>query len=292
MTVLQKLGIAHDVARGLHYLHSLPEPIIHRDLNSHNILIHEQAGAPGPDVHQGRAVVADFGESRFLTNLCDHMTKQVRLLRSPVPQPGNLRWMAPEVFTQCTKYSVKADVFSFGLCLWELLAGELPFSHLKPAAAAADMAFRSGLTAASRTDFHSDLCRQARPPLHHLGLPEEVESLAVRAWDAAPDRRPGFQQIVQELEDALQSPSVRAARPVGGDRSGPPPPGDRWGPAGGETAVITIQLPTLHQGAVQCSAVQCSAGEDVADGGAGAEWRRQQSSACLPLFHRSPQGIY
>ena len=70
-------------------------------------------------------------------------------------QPGNLRWMAPEVFTQCTKYSGKvrqrlgqvvsffqADVFSFGLCLWELLAGELPFSHLKPAAAAADMAFR------------------------------------------------------------------------------------------------------------------------------------------------------
>jgi serine/threonine protein kinase len=44
----------------------------------------------------------------------------------------NLRWMAPEIFTQCTKYSVKADVFSYSLCLWELLAGELPFAHLKP----------------------------------------------------------------------------------------------------------------------------------------------------------------
>ena len=42
MNILQKLGIAQDVSRGLHYLHSLPEPIIHRDLNSHNILIHEQ----------------------------------------------------------------------------------------------------------------------------------------------------------------------------------------------------------------------------------------------------------
>lgn len=44
----------------------------------------------------------------------------------------NLRWMAPEIFTQCTRYSVKADMFSYSLVLWELLAGELPFAHLKP----------------------------------------------------------------------------------------------------------------------------------------------------------------
>ena len=37
------------------------------------------------------AQVADFGESRFVRNLYEeNMTKQ----------PGNLRWMAPEVFTQ------------------------------------------------------------------------------------------------------------------------------------------------------------------------------------------------
>ena len=46
MNILQKLGIAQDVSRGLLYLHSLPEPIIHRDLNSHNILIHEQVRGP------------------------------------------------------------------------------------------------------------------------------------------------------------------------------------------------------------------------------------------------------
>ena len=50
--------------------------------------------------------------------------------------------MAPEVFTQCTKYSVQADVFSYALCFWELMSVELPFAHLKPAAAAADMAYR------------------------------------------------------------------------------------------------------------------------------------------------------
>ena len=46
-----KLTIASDVARGMAYLHNLPQPIIHRDLNSHNILLDEN----------GHAVVADFG---------------------------------------------------------------------------------------------------------------------------------------------------------------------------------------------------------------------------------------
>ncbi|KAI4590847.1 hypothetical protein MJG53_001896 [Ovis ammon polii x Ovis aries] len=47
-----KLIIAVDVAKGMEYLHNLTQPIIHRDLNSHNILLYED----------GHAVVADFGE--------------------------------------------------------------------------------------------------------------------------------------------------------------------------------------------------------------------------------------
>ncbi|KAK3539737.1 hypothetical protein QTP70_013050 [Hemibagrus guttatus] len=62
-----KLIIAIDVARGMEYLHNLTQPIIHRDLNSHNILLYED----------GHAVVADFGESRFLLSMDeDNMTKQ------------------------------------------------------------------------------------------------------------------------------------------------------------------------------------------------------------------------
>ncbi len=67
--------------------------------------------------------------------------------------------MAPEVFTQCTKYSVQADVFSYALCFWELMASELPFPHLKPAAAAADMAYR-----------------HARPPIPN-SMPPEIASI-------------------------------------------------------------------------------------------------------------------
>ncbi|XP_016284348.2 serine/threonine-protein kinase TNNI3K isoform X3 [Monodelphis domestica] len=161
-----KLIIAVDVAKGMEYLHNLTQPIIHRDLNSHNILLYED----------GHAVVSDFGESRFLQSPDeDNLTKQ----------PGNLRWMAPEVFTQCTRYTIKADVFSYALCLWELLTGEIPFAHLKPAAAAADMAYH-----------------HIRPPIGY-SIPKPISSLLMRGWNACPEGRPEFSEVVTKLEECL-----------------------------------------------------------------------------------------
>ncbi|EGW05980.1 Serine/threonine-protein kinase TNNI3K [Cricetulus griseus] len=82
----------------------------------------------------------------------------------------NLRWMAPEVFTQCTRYTIKADVFSYALCLWELLTGEIPFAHLKPAAAAADMAYH-----------------HIRPPIGY-SIPKPISSLLKRGWNTCPEK--------------------------------------------------------------------------------------------------------
>ncbi|XP_044055815.1 serine/threonine-protein kinase TNNI3K isoform X3 [Siniperca chuatsi] len=176
-----KLIIAIDVAKGMEYLHNLTQPIIHRDLNSHNILLYED----------GHAVVADFGESRFLQSVDeDNMTKQ----------PGNLRWMAPEVFTQCTRYSVKADMFSYALCLWELLTGEIPFAHLKPAAAAADMAYH-----------------HTRPPIGY-SIPKPISALLIRGWYACPEDRPEFSEVVSNLEECLCN--VELMSPASSNSSG------------------------------------------------------------------------
>ena len=45
LDVGSRINIALDVARGMLYLHTLPLPIIHRDLNSHNILLTRQVWA-------------------------------------------------------------------------------------------------------------------------------------------------------------------------------------------------------------------------------------------------------
>uniref|UniRef100_A0A914Z6K9 Protein kinase domain-containing protein n=1 Tax=Panagrolaimus superbus TaxID=310955 RepID=A0A914Z6K9_9BILA len=163
-----KLCIGVDVARGMRYLHELiREPVIHRDLNSHNILLH----------NNGRAVVADFGESRFMTNHEeDNMTKQ----------PGNLRWMAPEVFTQSCRYDQKVDVFSYALVIWEIHTAELPFSNLKPAAAAAEMAYKKS--------------RPELPKEHTPQFPPHILKMINDSWNPNPDLRPEFSQILNDLE--------------------------------------------------------------------------------------------
>lgn len=168
-----RIRISFDVAQGMRYLHeSAAKPVIHRDLNSHNILIHLD----------GRAVVADFGESRFMCQTEeDNMTKQ----------PGNLRWMAPEVFSQSGRYDRRVDVFSFALVVWEIHSAELPFSHLKPAAAAAEMAYK-----------------RARPPLPDQPtsqFPAPVLGLLPMAWHPDPAARPDFSQIVVLLEPHVVS---------------------------------------------------------------------------------------
>ncbi|KRZ97039.1 Serine/threonine-protein kinase TNNI3K [Trichinella sp. T8] len=106
-----KFSICFDVASAMNYLHKRSYPIIHRDLNPHNILL-----------KGNRALVADFGESRFVDSRDIDMTRQ----------PGNLRWMAPEIFLQSGSYTTKADVFSYALCVWEIYTGDIPFVHLKP----------------------------------------------------------------------------------------------------------------------------------------------------------------
>ncbi|XP_074191050.1 serine/threonine-protein kinase TNNI3K isoform X2 [Rhinolophus sinicus] len=227
-----KLIIAVDVAKGMEYLHNLTQPIIHRDLNSHNILLYED----------GHAVVADFGESRFLQSLDeDNMTKQ----------PGNLRWMAPEVFTQCTRYTIKADVFSYALCLWELLTGEIPFAHLKPAAAAADMAYH-----------------HIRPPIGY-SIPKPISSLLMRGWNACPEGRPEFSEVVTKLEECLCN--IELMSPASSNSSGSLSPSsssdclvNRGGPGRSHVAALRSRfeleyaLNTTSYAAWSQNAGQCS----------------------------------
>ncbi|EGZ26964.1 hypothetical protein PHYSODRAFT_320832 [Phytophthora sojae] len=100
--------IALHVCHALTYMHTLPAPVIHRDLKSRNILLNAQY----------EAKLADFGISR--EHVDDMMTAGV----------GTSLWMAPEVMMG-EQYDCKADMFSFGVVLAELDVHSRPYSHAK-----------------------------------------------------------------------------------------------------------------------------------------------------------------
>ncbi|PIN05687.1 Serine/threonine protein kinase [Handroanthus impetiginosus] len=109
----RRLNIALDVARGMEYLHTLAhQSFIHRDLKSSNILL-------GDDF---RAKVSDFG----LVKLAPDGEKSVVTRLA-----GTFGYLAPE-YAVTGKITTKADVFSFGVVLMELLTGMMALDDDRP----------------------------------------------------------------------------------------------------------------------------------------------------------------
>ncbi|CAL4929851.1 unnamed protein product [Urochloa decumbens] len=100
----QRFGIAVGVARGLTYLHEkCRECIIHCDIKPENILLDEELGAK----------LADFGMAKLLGHEFSRVLTTMR---------GTMGYLAPE-WLAGAPVTAKADVYSFGLLLFELVSG-------------------------------------------------------------------------------------------------------------------------------------------------------------------------
>ncbi|ONH92366.1 hypothetical protein PRUPE_8G170600 [Prunus persica] len=152
------LKVAIDVSKGMTYLHQ--NNIIHRDLKAANLLMDENEVVK----------VADFGVARVKSQ-SGVMTAET----------GTYRWMAPEVIEH-KPYDHKADVFSFGVVLWELLTGKLPYEYLTPLQAAVGVV-QKGL----------------RPTIPKNTHPKLVELLE-KCWQQDPALRPDFSEIIEMLQ--------------------------------------------------------------------------------------------
>ena len=107
------LSIAVDVARALNYLHHMfPDPLIHRDLSSANVLL-----KPTPD-GGWLAKVSDYGSVNFQ-----------RLLNTE--NPGSPVYAAPESHDP-SQQTPKMDIFSFGVLLIEIFTSEFPVFEHRP----------------------------------------------------------------------------------------------------------------------------------------------------------------
>ncbi|KTF88272.1 hypothetical protein cypCar_00031555 [Cyprinus carpio] len=159
---------AMGIAGGMNYLHL--HKIIHRDLKSPNMLI----------THDDLVKISDFGTSKELR---DKSTK--------MSFAGTVAWMAPEVIRN-EPVSEKVDIWSFGVVLWEMLTGEIPYKDVDSSAIIWGVGNNS-----------------LQLPLPE-SCPDGFKILLRQCWNCKPRNRPSFRQILLHLDiasaDVLSTP--------------------------------------------------------------------------------------
>ncbi|CAK0825790.1 unnamed protein product, partial [Prorocentrum cordatum] len=89
------------------YLHGMDPPVVHRDLKSLNVLLHEPLLWPS-DVPLAK--VTDFGLAKV------HYAS-VPIGRGMTKGVGTVQWMAPEMMNGSESYTDKVDVYAYGILL-------------------------------------------------------------------------------------------------------------------------------------------------------------------------------
>uniref|UniRef100_W5NAQ6 A-Raf proto-oncogene, serine/threonine kinase n=1 Tax=Lepisosteus oculatus TaxID=7918 RepID=W5NAQ6_LEPOC len=183
---MRRIDVARQTAQGMDYLHA--KNIIHRDLKSNisDIFLHE-----------GWTVkIGDFGLATVKSRWSGSQQ---------VEQPsGSILWMAPEVIRMqdVNPYSFQSDVYGYGVVLFELISGTLPYSNINNRDQIIFMVGRGYLS----------------PDLSKLysNCPKAMKRLIIDCLKFKREERPLFPQIlvsIEHVQDLLPKIERSASEP-------------------------------------------------------------------------------
>ncbi len=158
--------------------------VVHRDLKPSNVFVVPRAD--GSELVK----IIDFGISKWAAGEADldELTKTGIVLGSP-------KYMAPEQLAGSARVDARADVWSIGAILYQLLAGRPPFDF------------------ANYARLFAEVTSGRPPPAFGAEVPKAVEAVLMRCFASDPDARvQNVAQLAGGLLDALEAPFAAAVR--------------------------------------------------------------------------------
>jgi serine/threonine-protein kinase len=164
------LRLAVQVGRGLDYAHA--KGVVHRDLKPENVLLAD--GGERTEV----AKICDFG----LADILYSDRSYVNLTGSRISM-GTVNYMAPEQRQDAGRVDQRADIYSFGVVVYEMLTGQLPLGRFRV------------------------------PSAHDPALDRRIDPVIMRALEPdARKRPPRVREMLEVLESLSDGPTARPAQ--------------------------------------------------------------------------------
>ncbi|KKL20963.1 hypothetical protein LCGC14_2450210, partial [marine sediment metagenome] len=173
LKILDLISLCITMAAGMHYLEK--KKIIHRDLSARNLLVFKQEN------QKFIAKITDFGMGKQL------IEQDLNSYKEKYSYLFAIKWAAPEVI-KSRIYSIKSDVWSFGIVLWEIFSWcETPYNNL------------------SNKDTKSFVLNGKRLTKPII-CPESIYDIMINScWCKNPDNRSSFQDLYNSLKKIEKS---------------------------------------------------------------------------------------
>ncbi|NWU34749.1 RIPK2 kinase, partial [Hylia prasina] len=176
-----RFRILYEIALGVNYLHNMNPPLLHHDLKTQNILLDDEF----------HVKIADFGMSKWRVVSMSQSRSE-----SSLPEGGTIIYMPPEDYnpSQKTRASVKHDIYSYAVIMWEVMSRKQPFEEvINP------LQIMYSVSQGQRLDLSEGSLSMDIP---HRGL---IIRLMESGWAQNPDERPSFLKCLIDLEPVLRT---------------------------------------------------------------------------------------
>ncbi|NXX51053.1 RIPK2 kinase, partial [Tricholaema leucomelas] len=176
-----RFRILYEIALGVNYLHNMNPPLMHHDLKTQNILLDDEF----------HVKIADFGMSKWRVISMSQSRSETSL-----PEGGTIIYMPPEDYnpSQKTRASVKHDIYSYAIIMWEVMSRKQPFEEvINP------LQIMYSVSQGQRLDVSEESLSMDIP---HRPL---VVRLIGSGWAQDPDERPSFAKCLIDLEPVLRT---------------------------------------------------------------------------------------